>query len=50
VRGDAPALELCQAGKTTTIIDRRFSLPEIPEALRYLGQGHAKGKVVVIVE
>jgi NADPH:quinone reductase-like Zn-dependent oxidoreductase len=46
----APLVELCQAGKITTVIDRRYRLSEVPEALRYLGEGHAKGKVVVIVE
>ena len=46
----APIVELCQAGKITTVIDRRYRLSEVPEALRYLGEGHAKGKVVVIVE
>lgn len=46
----APLVELCQAGKITTAIDRRYRLSEVPEALRYLGEGHAKGKVVVIVE
>jgi len=45
-----PLVELCQAGKITTVIDRRYQLSEVPEALRYLGEGHAKGKVVVIVE
>jgi NADPH:quinone reductase-like Zn-dependent oxidoreductase len=45
----APLVELCQAGKITTVIDRRYRLSEVPEALRYLGEGHAKGKVVVIV-
>ena len=46
----APIIELCQAGKIATVIDRRYPLREVPEALRYLGEGHAKGKVVVIVE
>ena len=46
----APIVELCQAGKIATVIDRRYRLSEVPEALRYLGEGHAKGKVVVIVE
>jgi NADPH:quinone reductase-like Zn-dependent oxidoreductase len=45
----APIVELCQAGKIATVIDRRYQLSEVPEALRYLGEGHAKGKVVVIV-
>ena len=46
----APLVELCQAAKVATVIDRRYGLSEVPEALRYLGEGHAKGKVVVIVE
>lgn len=46
----APIVELCQTGKITTVIDRRYRLDEVPEALRYLGEGHAKGKVVVIVD
>jgi NADPH:quinone reductase-like Zn-dependent oxidoreductase len=46
----APIVELCQAGKIATVIDRRYRLSDVPEALRYLGEGHAKGKVVVIVE
>jgi NADPH:quinone reductase-like Zn-dependent oxidoreductase len=46
----APIVELCQAGKIATIIDRRYPLSEVPAALRYLGDGHAKGKVVVLVE
>jgi NADPH:quinone reductase-like Zn-dependent oxidoreductase len=41
---------LCQAGTVATVIDRRYRLPEVPEALRYLGEGHAKGKLVAIVE
>jgi NADPH:quinone reductase-like Zn-dependent oxidoreductase len=46
----APIVELCQAGKIATVIDRRYRLSEVPDALRYLGEGHAKGKVVVLVE
>src|SRR5215469_1527523 len=46
----APLVELCQAGKIATVIDRRYRLNEVPEALRYLGEGHAKGKIVVILE
>jgi NADPH:quinone reductase-like Zn-dependent oxidoreductase len=33
-----------------TVIDRRYRLSEVPEALRYLGEGHAKGKVVVLAD
>jgi NADPH:quinone reductase-like Zn-dependent oxidoreductase len=45
----APIVELCQTGQIATVIDRRYRLSEVPEALRYLGEGHAKGKVVIIV-
>ena len=45
-----PLVELCQAGEISTIIDRRFSLDEVPQALAYLGKGHAKGKVIIIVD
>ena len=45
----APMVELCRTGQVRTVIDRRFPLNEVPEALRYLGTGHAKGKVVVTV-
>lgn len=38
---------LVEAGKVTPVIDRRFDLSELPDALRYLGEGHAKGKVVI---
>jgi NADPH:quinone reductase-like Zn-dependent oxidoreductase len=41
-------VELCQAGKLTTVIDRRYPLSQTQAALQYLGQGHAKGKVVVV--
>jgi NADPH:quinone reductase-like Zn-dependent oxidoreductase len=46
----APLVGLCQAGTIATVIDRRYRLPEVPEALRYLGEGHAKGKIVAILE
>jgi NADPH:quinone reductase-like Zn-dependent oxidoreductase len=41
--------ELLEAGKVTPVIDRRYPLSELPEALRYLGEGHAPGKVVISV-
>jgi NADPH:quinone reductase-like Zn-dependent oxidoreductase len=41
--------ELLEAGKVTPVIDRRYALGELPEALRYLGEGHARGKVVITV-
>jgi NADPH:quinone reductase-like Zn-dependent oxidoreductase len=41
--------ELLEAGKVTPVIDRRYALSELPQALRYLGEGHARGKVVITV-
>jgi NADPH:quinone reductase-like Zn-dependent oxidoreductase len=41
--------ELIQAGKLRPKIDRRYAFPEIPAAIGYLEQGHARGKVVVAV-
>ena len=42
--------ELCESGKVIPVIDRRYPLSEVPEALRYLGKGHAKGKLVITVQ
>jgi NADPH:quinone reductase-like Zn-dependent oxidoreductase len=42
--------ELCEAGKLFPVIDRRFPLHEVPEALRYLGEGSARGKVIITLE
>ena len=39
--------ELVEAGKVVPVIDRSYPLNEAAEALRYLGKGHAKGKVVI---
>jgi hypothetical protein len=36
--------ELLEAGKVTPVIDRRYALSELPEALRYLGEGGAQRK------
>jgi NADPH:quinone reductase-like Zn-dependent oxidoreductase len=41
--------ELCESGNVVPVIDRQYPLSEVPEALRYLGEGHAKGKVVITV-
>jgi NADPH:quinone reductase-like Zn-dependent oxidoreductase len=40
---------LLETGKVVPVIDRRFSLSEVPEAIRYLETGHARGKVVITV-
>jgi NADPH:quinone reductase-like Zn-dependent oxidoreductase len=42
--------DLMQAGKVTPVIDRRYALNEVPEAIRYLELGHARGKVVITLE
>ena len=39
--------ELIEAGKVTPVIDRTYSLTEVPDAIRYLEEGHTQGKVVV---
>jgi len=41
--------ELIESGKVTPVIDRTYPLAEVPEAIRYLEQGHARGKVVIAV-
>jgi NADPH:quinone reductase-like Zn-dependent oxidoreductase len=41
--------ELYEAGKIVPVIDRQYPLREVPEALRYLGEGRAKGKLVITV-
>jgi len=41
--------DLMHAGKVTPVIDRTYPLTEIADALRYLGEGHAQGKIVVTV-
>jgi NADPH:quinone reductase-like Zn-dependent oxidoreductase len=41
--------ELLEAGKITPVIDRTYPLSEAPEAIRYLEQGHARGKIVITV-
>jgi NADPH:quinone reductase-like Zn-dependent oxidoreductase len=41
--------ELIEAGKLTPFIDRTFPLSEVPEAIRYLETGRARGKIVVTV-
>jgi NADPH:quinone reductase-like Zn-dependent oxidoreductase len=48
-----PALEdlrrLIEDGKVTPVIDRTHELAEITDAFRYLGEGHARGKIVITV-
>jgi len=39
--------ELLETGKMTPVIDKRYELSEVPDALRYIGKGHARGKIIV---
>jgi len=41
--------ELLEAGKVTPVIDRRYELSEIADALRYMREGHAQGKIAIAV-
>jgi NADPH:quinone reductase-like Zn-dependent oxidoreductase len=41
--------ELIEAGKVTPVIDKTYPLNEVPEAIGYVGDGHAQGKVVISV-
>lgn len=42
--------DLMKAGTVKPVIDRRYKLSEVPEAIRYLGGGHARGKVVITLD
>ncbi len=44
-----PITQLCLEGKVQTVIDKRFALEEVPQAMRYVVEGRARGKVVIIV-
>ena len=41
--------ELMEAGKITPVIDRRYRLSETPQAIKYLGAGKARGKIVITI-
>jgi NADPH:quinone reductase-like Zn-dependent oxidoreductase len=42
--------DLMAAGKVTPVIDRCYGLNEVPEAIRYFEEGHARGKIVITLE
>jgi NADPH:quinone reductase-like Zn-dependent oxidoreductase len=49
-KGDLAIIrDLVEAGKVTPVIDRRYRLSEVPDAIRYLEEEHARGKVVITV-
>jgi NADPH:quinone reductase-like Zn-dependent oxidoreductase len=41
--------QLLEAGSVKPILDREYELSEVPDALRYLGEGHSRAKVVITV-
>jgi NADPH:quinone reductase-like Zn-dependent oxidoreductase len=41
--------DLLEAGKMTPVVERRYELSDIAEAFRYMGEGHAQGKLVITV-
>ncbi|HYH12275.1 MAG TPA: NAD(P)-dependent alcohol dehydrogenase, partial [Thermomicrobiales bacterium] len=42
--------ELLETGKLTPVIDRTYPLAEVPEAIRYLESGQARGKIIITME
>lgn len=46
----AALAELMQSGKVKPVIDRTYKLNEVPDAIRYLEEGHARGKVIIALE
>ena len=42
--------DLMASGKITPVIDRRYGLDEVPAAIRYSEEGHARGKIVINLE
>lgn len=41
--------ELLESGRVKPVLDRCYPLSEVPDALRYLGEGHARGKIVISI-
>lgn len=46
----AQLADLMQVGKITPVIDRSYKLSQISDAIRYLEEGHARGKVILTVD
>jgi NADPH:quinone reductase-like Zn-dependent oxidoreductase len=42
--------DMLQSGKIKSVIDRQYALNETPEAIRYVEQGHSRGKVVIVID
>jgi NADPH:quinone reductase-like Zn-dependent oxidoreductase len=41
--------ELLESGRVKPVIEKRYELAEVPDALRYMGEGHARGKLVITI-
>jgi NADPH:quinone reductase-like Zn-dependent oxidoreductase len=42
--------DLMQSGKVKPVIDRTYKLSDVPDAIRYVEQGHARGKVIITAD
>jgi NADPH:quinone reductase-like Zn-dependent oxidoreductase len=42
--------DMMEAGKVTPVIDRKYPLAQVPDAIKYLEEGHARGKVIITME
>ena len=47
---DRPTFLNLKMGHISRIIDKQYPLSQAPEALRYLGEGRAKGKIIITTE
>ena len=52
MRGDdlVTLADMMASGEVVPVIDRHYSLNEVPEAIRYSEEGHARGKIIIKVE
>jgi NADPH:quinone reductase-like Zn-dependent oxidoreductase len=46
----AELAKLMERGELSVVIDRRYSLSEVPDAIRYSEEGHARGKIIISLE
>ncbi len=46
----AELAKLMERGELSVVIDRRYSLSEVPDAIRYSEEGHARGKIIITLE
>jgi NADPH:quinone reductase-like Zn-dependent oxidoreductase len=49
-KGLANLKELIESGKLVSIVDSTYQMSEVPEAMRYFGEGRHKGKIVITVK